>query len=832
MRPVSAVRLSLLVLLLVLYSPVAAQMALGGLDPETPVEIDADELSLEPDGTIHAAGGVRVRAGELRLAAGRIIYDTETGLATLEGGVTLIDGAFVARAERGDFDLSTGTGSLHAVSLWQKRDPAAPDLLLDLPGPALGALGHNEVTILADSVVRGADGAFTAFGPSVTLCDCGDDPPSWSVSASRASLGDDRRLDLDWPVFRIRGVPVLGLPWFSLPATSEEERQTGLLAPEVEIFSRRGFSWEQPLFLELGRSWDATISAGYFFGSQDERTVPRHLGLPQSGTEQEVDRAFKGPRLSGELRYAPRIGTDGRLFGAWAWDGSYRLPTRGSILPGRRPADPDLDVPVASPHRWFLQWDHADDLPGGFSDRIALNLASDRFYLRDFTDEVVRRGRGVLTSSAWLGWHGGSALVAAEGTWLQDLRLPFRSEAAVPAGFLESPELFGSSRRNTFARLPALALDLAHLPLPGGLALSLHAGAAHFSPFNRTGFGDEGVDGLGPGDRGYPGPDEGEGDGIFQQGERAAATRLALRPTLSLPIVAGRTLSLTPSVGWRQMAWLRERTGDGHAGWGVLGLDAHTELARTFGAGRLRHAWVPRLQLRGLLPGDATAAPDRPYDELDVHPLEAFAQGRASLGTRLDLARQGGAVVGLEAEVGQDFLLAPAAEAAASYVRADLDLRPVRLEGLLRWDREGDAPSEVAADASLTARRGHQLRAGYRRIAVGGSSRLLAGPDELFAPGSVAGERLASHLIDPTIVGEIHQIGGGATWFPLAPLLLRYDLLYLFTLEDRPLLEQRAAIGWTSPCDCWSAEIRLALRRNEPLPDVAFFLDIGGLLQL
>ncbi|WP_373046359.1 LPS-assembly protein LptD [Vulgatibacter sp.] len=842
MRAVPAVRLLLLLVALLAAAPSAAQPALQGLDPQEQVTIDAERLTWEEGGIVRAEGRVRLTAGTIRIAAERIVYDSEAGTARLDGGLTLVDGAYVARAERGFVDLATGAGLLEEVGLWDKRQPLDPETAFAASAAELGLLGRNQLSIAAEEVSRQPDGTWVATRPTVTTCDCGDDPPSWTIGASSASIGDDDRLRLTWPVLYARGgIPIAALPFFSLP-TTREDRKTGLLAPEVSVFSRRGFSYEQPLFLVLGRSYDATLVPGYFFGSTDDRGADNlgpsveALRPPPDTDGYPIDRAFRGPRLGAEFRYAPRPGTYGRLFGAWAYDLSYRLPTRGSLVPGTRPDDPDLSFPVDGPHRWFTQLEHADVWPGGFADRIDLALASDRFWIRDFTDEVVLRNNGVLTSSAWFAWRQGPLLLEADGTYLQDLRLPFERERVdaglIPAGFLESSDLWGSGRRNTFARLPAFAADVARLELPGGAGFSLHAGAARFAPLTSTGFGDEGLDGLGPGDSDYPGPDAGENDGILDAGERPAATRFALRPTLTLPIVAGRFLSMTPFAGWREQIYLYDAGEDGNVGYGVLGLDAHTQLARSFAGGTLRHAWIPRLQLRGLFPGADEVAPPRPYDELDVRPLRSFGQARLALGTRIDRAAAGGAVNTLEAEVGEDFLVGPEAKAAATFVRAEVGITPVRLDGHLRWDREQETLSEVAASASVTARQGHQLRAGYRKLAAGGSARLLAGPDELFSPGFVDGELLSTRLVDPGFVQLLEQIGAGATVVPTPGLALRYDVLLLTTLPSDPILEQRAAIAYVSPCDCWGGELRFALRRGEVWPDVGFSLNLGALLEL
>ena len=842
MRAVSAARPIAFALTLLAAAAAPAAPAVPGLPPQTQVAIDAERLSWEEGGIVRAEGNVRLSAGTLRLGADRIEYDSRAGTVRLEDRVTVVDGDYVARAERGFFDLGTAAGRLEDVALWDKSRPLRADPLFGLSREELGRIDRNDLGVEAGEISRQPDGSWVAVKPTVTTCDCGDAPPSWTMGAASATVDTaDERVRLHWPVLYARDVPIFAVPYVSLPLS---DRKSGLLPPDVQPFGRRGFSWEQPLFLVLGRSYDATLTAGYFFGNETERSIV----LPGTPTRVEglFDRAFQGPRVGAEFRYVPREGTSGSAFVGYAHDLSYRPPAQGSIVPGQPLAEPAVRFPVDGPHRYFARLDHVDDWGHGLADRVALDLASDRFYLRDFTDEVVLRNNGVLTSSAWFARREGPLLLEADGTYLQDLRLPFAPEdwdqptdPAVQSGFLETSHLFGAGRRDTFARLPAFAADVARLQLPGNAGLSLHLGAARFAPLTPAGFGDVGSDGLGPGDPGYTGPDADgtERNGRLDPHERPAATRLALRPTLDLPIVAGPYLSLTPFVGWRQQLYLYDAADDGNVGYGVLGLDAHTELARTFAGGGVRHAWIPRLALRRLVPGGDARAPERPYDELDVHPLEAFTQARVALATRLDLARPGG-VAALEAEVGQDFLLAPVARAAETFVRADLSLAPARLDGLLRWDTRTEAIAEVAANGSLTARQGHQLRLGYRQLAEGGSARLLAGPDVLFAPGTADGRPLASNLTAPGQIAHLQQMSAGATVVPAYDLTLAYDLLFLFTRDETAapprrvgFLEQRASVGYASPCGCWGAELRLALRRQEDFA-VGVSLDLGGLANL
>lgn len=766
----------LLLLLLPLLAGAQLELPTGAM-----VELSADELSWE-GGIAVAEGNVRVVAGSIHVRAQRVHYDPDTGIADFDGGLTFVDGTEVATAERGTFDLTAGTGTLEDVSLYSKKEAPPPEAVLE--GDAAG-WGHNDLTVQATRVEREADGAWVATNPVVTTCDCGDEPPSWTLGAKEATVVPGESVRLKWPVLKGRGVPLAALPWLSLPLS---ERKTGLLPPDVNLSTTRGFSYEQPLFLVLGRSWDATVTAGYFFGNED--------------------RAFRGPRVGTELRYVPRIGTEGRAFASWARDLSDRTNATGGTIP----AD-----------RWVLQLEQMDDWGGGLSDRIDVSLLSDRNYLRDFTEDVVLRDDQSLRSSAWLAQRRGAGLLVAEGVYLQDLRPAVGFGAPIPEGFVEGSSLFGDERRNTFARLPAFAADVARLQLPGNLGFSLHLGAARFAPLTAAGFGDEGLDGLGPGDTGWPGPDFGEGNGLIDPGERLAVNRLSLRPTLTLPVVAGPWVAFTPWAGWRQQIYLYDDESDGAVGWGAVGANLKTEVARNFGSG-IRHAWIPALDFVGLFPGHEHGRPIVPYDELDVFPERSFSQLRATLGTRLDLEYADRRRMILEARVGQEMQVAPEGTWGESLAEARVAAGPLRLAGLLRWLPEADRLTEVAADATLGSERGDELRLGYRKLAEGGSLRLRAGPDQLFAPQ----ERSLSSTL-PFAEPGIEQIRAGATVVPFRGLSLRYDLLFLPTLDTDRLLQQRAGFTWLSSCDCWSVGLDVLIKREGTSWTPRF--ELGGLIR-
>ena len=102
-----------------IVTPAFAQtnVNLGGIsaDPSAPVEITADNLSVDQDtGTAIFQGNVVLGQGDLRLSAARVqvVYDgTGGGISSLKasGGVTFVTATEAAESENADYDLDAGT---------------------------------------------------------------------------------------------------------------------------------------------------------------------------------------------------------------------------------------------------------------------------------------------------------------------------------------------------------------------------------------------------------------------------------------------------------------------------------------------------------------------------------------------------------------------------------------------------------------------------------------------------------------------------------------------------------------------------------------------------
>ena len=132
----------ILALLLGTASNAQTNIDLGGIsaDPKAPVEVSADNLSVDQDsGTAVFSGNVVIGQGDLRLSAGyvRVVYSDSTGdiaqlLAT--DGVTLVTDSEAAEAATADYNLTTGILTLSGSVLLTQGASAlsAEQMTIDL----------------------------------------------------------------------------------------------------------------------------------------------------------------------------------------------------------------------------------------------------------------------------------------------------------------------------------------------------------------------------------------------------------------------------------------------------------------------------------------------------------------------------------------------------------------------------------------------------------------------------------------------------------------------------------------------------------------------------
>ena len=209
--------------------------------------IEADEL-IDDDTThvVTAKGQVEARYGGRTLRANEVTYNIATGIVVATGDVVIVnpDGS-AEYSQSAELDRQMSAGVAMAFST------------------RLKAAGLTEdISIAADSAVRRSP-TLTELNEAVfTPCTvCAKKPiPTWSIRAKKIIEDKKKHIIL----FRDAVIQIHGVPVFYTPliweADQDTKQKSGLLIPEVNISSLRGFSWEQPYLQVISPSEDLVLS--------------------------------------------------------------------------------------------------------------------------------------------------------------------------------------------------------------------------------------------------------------------------------------------------------------------------------------------------------------------------------------------------------------------------------------------------------------------------------------------------------------------------------------------------------------------------------------------
>lgn len=200
----------------------------------------ADTMTATEDGRLTADGNVEAYYDGTTLSAAGLVYDRNAGNLTIEGPILIRDPAgTIVSADAAELDPQLRNGILRGARL-----------VLD-----------RRLQLAAVQIDRREGRTTTLTGAAATSCQvCGLGPPLWDIQASRVVHDEvERQIYFDDARFRIRGVPVVWLPWLRLPDPTNT-RASGLLIPAIRTSAELGYGLQIPYFLALGPSRDVTIT--------------------------------------------------------------------------------------------------------------------------------------------------------------------------------------------------------------------------------------------------------------------------------------------------------------------------------------------------------------------------------------------------------------------------------------------------------------------------------------------------------------------------------------------------------------------------------------------
>jgi len=225
----------------------ASQCAAGNITSE-PWDITADKISryTRPENIVAEGNVVLRRTGEdsgkpLTIKADWMRYNVEDELVYARGNLIMRTADQDVEAVEAVIDLSDETATLTDTTLF------VPENNLHFSG--------REVEKSGPITYRFKDGDFTAC-----KVEEGKTLP-WQFHSAEAVVKVEKVVVLKHTVLRVKGVPVLYVPYMAVPANTK--RKTGFLFPEISQSERSGTGLITPYFVDLSPSSDITLYPGY-----------------------------------------------------------------------------------------------------------------------------------------------------------------------------------------------------------------------------------------------------------------------------------------------------------------------------------------------------------------------------------------------------------------------------------------------------------------------------------------------------------------------------------------------------------------------------------------
>ncbi len=218
--------------------------------PET-LEIHADQQR-KTGTTYYADGDVVARYGAVTLHADHAEFNEKTRPITIRGHVRFDYRNQIVEATSGWYDLTNGRGSFENVrgTFRAIRQPS-PTVLVS----------PNPLTFQARRVERIDPRTYVIYQAWMTVCD--PRRPKWKFHTRRAVIRVGRTAQLYGADFRMFSIPLVYLPYATLPA-GPNLRRSGFLNPSIGQSSLKGFIVGDSYYWAPATWFDMTVGGQYF----------------------------------------------------------------------------------------------------------------------------------------------------------------------------------------------------------------------------------------------------------------------------------------------------------------------------------------------------------------------------------------------------------------------------------------------------------------------------------------------------------------------------------------------------------------------------------------
>jgi LPS-assembly protein len=186
-----------------------------------------------------AEGHVQITFQDYVVSGDEAEYDEVTREGFMAGHTRFSQKQQWLSCSRAEFNFSTQTGTFYDASGFTDRE-------FFITGRTIRKTGKD--------TYKAEDGIVTA---------CQEKRPKWSFTASRADIRVDHTARLHHAVFKIKGIPVLYIPYVVLPM-EKKTRSSGLVPFHTGNSTSKGRVFSEGYYQTLGRSADLMVYGDYF----------------------------------------------------------------------------------------------------------------------------------------------------------------------------------------------------------------------------------------------------------------------------------------------------------------------------------------------------------------------------------------------------------------------------------------------------------------------------------------------------------------------------------------------------------------------------------------
>lgn len=218
-------------------------------------EITADHLEyFGQENKYVAVGNVHIKKEDATLTADKIILYDKTSDAEALGNVRYEDSKAIIITEKAEINIDSKTGKLYNALIFFKEGNYW--------------ITGNNLQKISENHYYANEATFTTCNPKEKDTSIIEDKSSmlektdWCFKGNNVDIILGERLTANNATYRIKGFPVLYVPYLWAPV--QTERQTGFLFPVIGTSNKKGFQFSPSFFWAIDENKDATFYVDIF----------------------------------------------------------------------------------------------------------------------------------------------------------------------------------------------------------------------------------------------------------------------------------------------------------------------------------------------------------------------------------------------------------------------------------------------------------------------------------------------------------------------------------------------------------------------------------------